>query len=170
MPGTLILDSAAELAATAAHLSVLTENNDAGFPVFRMLTPHLADIERRRHWGTLLDAAAHQFEFDNAHTRERAAIDAIDRALDHAASAGDSTGVLCGLDAELYRSVEPADRPGENDNDGYDIGALARDLTSAWEAELVNRARIAVDPNAPTEQATEKPGHTEFTPVGKAAV
>ena len=42
MPGTLILDSAAELAATAAHLSVLTENNDAGYPVFRMLTPHLA--------------------------------------------------------------------------------------------------------------------------------
>jgi len=66
--------------------------------------------------------------------------------------------------------MDPADRPGENDYQGYDIAALAEDLTSTWDAELVRRARIAVDPDAPTEQVTEMPGHARFAPVGKAAV
>jgi hypothetical protein len=41
-------------------------------------------------------------------------------------------------------SVNRADRPGENDYDGYDIVSLAIDLAAAWDTELVRRARTAM--------------------------
>ena len=45
-------------------------------------------------------------------------------------------------------SVNRADRPGENDYDGYDIAALAIDLAAAWDTELVRRARTALEPGS----------------------
>jgi len=144
MTGALILDHAAELAATVAHMSFLAEGDDCGYPIFRTLTPHLADVERRRLWETLLHAAARQFAFSDPSTCERAAIDALD----------DPTA-LCGVDLERYRAVDPADRPGETDYDGHDVAALARDLASAWDVELGRRARGAVGP-APTARVGHK--------------
>ena len=144
MPGTLTLDSSAELAATLAHTSALLEIADAGYPSFTTLTPHLADADRHRHWERLLDAAARQLALDDPRTGAAAALELLDNAL----AAGDSAGILLDLDTELYRAVNPADRPGENDYDGYDISALALDLAARWDTELVSRARSAVDPAA----------------------
>ena len=64
--------------------------------------------------------------------------------LDNPLDTGDTAGILLGLDLELYRAINPADRPGENDYDGYDTAALALDLAVAWDADLVRRARLAV--------------------------
>ena len=67
--------------------------------------------------------------------------------LDNALAAGGSVDDLIEVDPDLYRAVSPADRPGENDYEGYDIAALALDLVTAWEDELVRRARAAVNHN-----------------------
>jgi hypothetical protein len=150
MPGILTLDSAAELAATLAHTSTLIGDSDGGYRVFQTVTPHLTDAERRRHWETLLDAAARQCAFDDPNAGPRAALDA----LGTAGATAESSGALCGLDAERYRAVNPADRPDENDYDGYDIVALTLDLATAWDVELVRRARDAVDPQRPASLVT----------------
>lgn len=142
MPGTLTLDSAAELAATLAHTSVLVGVVDAGYPAFTTLTPHLADTDRRRRWSSMLEAVRRQCELDDPRAGVAAALDLLDNAL----AAGDSAGALLDLDAERYCAVNPADRPGENEYEGYDIAALALDLATRWDAELVRRAFAAVDP------------------------
>ena len=107
------------------------------------LTPHLADPDRLRHWGRLLDAAVRELALDDPRTGAARALDLLDKAQ---ATEGSARGLL-DLDSELYRAVNPADRPGENDYDGYDIAALALDLASRWDTELVSRARTAVDPS-----------------------
>lgn len=142
MPGTLTLQSAAELAATLAHTSALLADIDAGYPAFTTMTSHLTDTDRRRHWDRLLDAATRQLALDDPRTGMTAALDLLDNAL----AAADPADALLDLDPEPYRAVSPADRPGENDYDGYDIAALALDLASAWDTELVRRSRAAVDP------------------------
>ena len=142
MPAALTVHSLAELAATLAHTSALLREDDSGYPAFRTVTPHLTDSERRRHWDTLLHAARRQLAFDDPATGCDAALDAID----NASATTDPAGVLLGLDPQQYRTVNDADRPGENDYDGYDTAALALDLATRWDDELVRRARLAVDP------------------------
>jgi hypothetical protein len=154
MPGPLTLDSAAELAATLAHTSALLGIDDAGYPAFATLTPHLTDTDRHRHWDRLLDAADRQLALDDPRTGGTAALQLLDNAL----AAGDSASCLLDLDPELYRFVNVADRPGENDYDGYDIGTLALDLTSRWDSELVRRARSAVD-QGHTPETNPRPSH-----------
>jgi hypothetical protein len=157
MPGTLTVDSAAELAATLAHTSAMLDVDEAGYPAFVTLTPHLADTARHRHWELLLDAAGRQLALDHPRTGAATALDLLDNAL----AAGASTDMMLDVDTELYRAVNPADRPGENDYDGYDIASLATDLASRWDAELVNRARRAVDPSIPIAWAPRV--HTDPT-------
>lgn len=141
MPAAMTVDSAAELAATLAHTSALLHSDDAGYPAFRTVTPHLTDTDRRRRWETLLDAARRQLAFDDPATGCDAALDAID----NAAATTDPAHTLLGLDPEEYRTVNDADRPGESHYDGYDTAALALDLATRWDNELVKRARHAVD-------------------------
>jgi hypothetical protein len=142
MPGILTLDCAAELAATLAHTSVLVGVEGAGYPAFATLTPHLTETNRRRCWSSMLEAATRQFELDDPRTGVAAALDLLDNAL----AGGDSAIGMLDMDAELFCTIEPADRPGENDNEGYDIMALTLDLSTRWDAELVRRALAAVDP------------------------
>ncbi|HEY5151409.1 MAG TPA: hypothetical protein VIJ23_16645 [Mycobacterium sp.] len=151
MPAALTVDSAAELAATLAHTSALLREDDSGYPAFRTVTPHLADTERRRHWDALLDAARRQLAYDDPATGCDAALDAIDNA-----AATDPAPALLGLDPQRYRTVNDADRPGENDYDGYDTAALALDLATRWDDELVKRARLAVDPHGHSEPETAR--------------
>ena len=141
MTGTLTVDSAAELAATLAHTSALIDDRDAGYPPFTTLTPHLAAADRRHHWERLLDAASRQLALDDPPSGAAAALDLPDSAC----AAGIPTLYLLDVDPEQYRGVDPADRPGENDYDGYDIAALTLDLASAWDAELLRRSRRSVN-------------------------
>jgi len=152
MPAALTVDSVAELAATLAHTSALLREDDSGYPAFRTVTPHLADTERRRHWDALLDAARRQLALDDPAT----GCDAALHALDNATATTDPTHALLGLDPQDYRIVNDADRPGENDYDGYDTAALALDLATRWDDELVRRARQAVDPNPDRTAATTR--------------
>ena len=148
----MTVDRAAELAATLAHTSALLGNDDAGYPAFRTVTPHLTETDRRRHWETLLDAARRQLALDDPAT----GCDAALHALDNATATTDPARALLGLDPERYRTVNDADRPGENDYDGYDTAALALDLATRWDDELVRRARQAVDPNPDRTAATTR--------------
>jgi len=145
MPGILTLESAAELAATLAHTSALLGIDDAGYPAFATLTPHLTETDRHRHWAHLIHAAGRQLALDDPRTGAATALELLDNAL----TAGDSTDLMLEVNTELYRAVNPADRPGENEYDGYDIASLALDLASRWDAELVSRACAAVDPSTP---------------------
>ena len=154
MPAPLTLDSAAELAATLAHTSALLEIDDAGYPAFATLTPHLTDKDRHRHWASMLDAANRQLALDDPRTGAAAALELLDDAL----AAGDSAECLLDLDAELHRAIDPADRPGETDYDGYHIHSLALDLASRWDTELVRRARSAVDHDQPSG-VNSRPAH-----------
>ena len=94
----------------------------------------------------MLDAANRQLALDDPRTGAVAALELLDDAL----AAGDSVECLLDLDAELHRAVDPADRPGETDYDGYHIHSLALDLASRWDTELVRRARSAVDHDQPS--------------------
>jgi len=151
MPAAMTVHNAAELAATLAHTSAFLYSADAGYPAFRTVTPHLTDTDRRRHWETLLDAARRQLALDDPATSCDAALDALDNAT---TTTTDPTNALLGLDPRDYRTVNDADRPGENDYDGYDTAALALDLADRWDDELVRRARLAVDPNPDRTAAT----------------
>ena len=148
----MTVHNAAELAATLAHTSAFLYSADAGYPAFRTVTPHLTDTDRRRHWETLLDAARRQLALDDPATGCDAALDA----LDNAAVTTDPARALLGLDPERYRTVNDADRPGENDYDGYDATALALDLATRWDNELVRRAHQAVDQNPDRTAATTR--------------
>ena len=93
MPAPLTLHGAAELAATLAHTSALLEIDDAGYPAFATLTPHLTDKDRHRHWASMLDAANRQLALDDPRTGAAAALELLDDAL----AAGDSAECLLDL-------------------------------------------------------------------------
>ena len=144
MPAALTISSATELAATLAHTSALLGEDDAGYPAFSILTRHLTEPDRRHHWSRLLEASSRQFALGNPRTGAAAVLKLLDNAMTVSESAKD----LLDVDPERYMSVNRADRPGENDYDGYDIVSLAIDLAAAWDAELVRRARTALEPGS----------------------
>lgn len=49
--------------------------------------------------------------------------------------------MLLGLNIEEYESWEPADRPGESDNHGYDWDAIALDVSGRWDSKADRIAR-----------------------------
>jgi hypothetical protein len=92
----------------------------------------------------LLEASSRQLALDNPRTGAAAVLKLLDTAMTASESAKD----LLDVDPERYMSVNRADRPGENDYDGYDIASLAIDLAAAWDTELVRRARTALEPGS----------------------